>query len=319
MIYSESRGGFRKSISLIDGGLQLHSEPLGTVRPLDRDRFGISTGSAGGGVPTHLWPTVVRPPPGTSITVVVPLWLLIVTSVVPTLWLVLSWLRRRRRRRRGLCLCCAYARPGTEAPCPECGTSPKDAEIRTRPPIGRLIRDAGAGVFLVLLVLSGSAWLVVRADQHSLDVHRAAAFDYSWYLQACQPKLNGAVQYALPGPGPESLANIVRTAGPGTTIVLLPGRHDLGDLRYGPSAGGMGQLDDVWLLGCGADSTTLSLRIQSATGARIEGVTIDCGNNDFADFRESCTLSLRACRVQNYNSGAGGSNAIFAAGSVLLI
>jgi hypothetical protein len=180
-----------------------------------------------------------------------------------------------------------------------------------------MVRDAGVGLFAVLLILCCGAWVVVQADRHAEEVLRARAFDYSWYLEVCQPRLNGRVICAQPGPGPDSLESLWMRAAPGTTIVLLPGEHSLGDVRTrGRTAGGV---KDIWLLGSGAESTTLSLRLESARGVRIEGVTIDCNNTEFADFRDEGSLYLRNCRITNYNSGAGGSNAVFAVGSALLI
>ena len=67
----------------------------------------------------------VKYPPGNQIWVVmVPYWLLILlTAVLPTIWLVLI-LRHRRRVRAGACLNCGYDLRATPDRCPECGTVP---------------------------------------------------------------------------------------------------------------------------------------------------------------------------------------------------
>jgi hypothetical protein len=171
-------------------------------------------------------------------------------------------------------------------------------------------------LFIVLLALSCGAWTAQRADQNAAAAHQASAFDYSWYLEACTPHLDGSVYVAEAGAGPYSLANVAARAGPGATIVLLPGKHDLGGARSG--RGRMG-LRDVWLVGAGAETTQLSMELDVADRVRIDGVTVVCNDNPVLDIRDGGSLWLRGCKVTGYNSGAGGENAIFGSGLVLLV
>jgi hypothetical protein len=108
----------------------------------------------------------------------------------------------------------------------------------------------------------------------------------------------------------------VEDAPAGTTIVLLPGRHQLGEDRNASSSA---SLDNVWLLGCGRDVTTLSAHLGKAIASRIEGVSLDCEDAPFALLIDGGSLHVRDCRVSGYNSGAGGSNAVFGVGTVLLV
>ena len=66
-------------------------------------------------------------------------------------------------------------------------------------------------------------------------------------------------------------------------------------------------------------TTTLCLSLQGADRVRLENVTIDCRDNPFLELRQHGAVSLKNCEVVNYNSGAGGSNAVYASGTTLLI
>ena len=133
-------------------------------------------------------------------------------------------------------------------------------------------------------------------------------------MSECQPRLDGRVAYAEPGNGRNSLDEVLARMGPGATIVLLPGRHDLHPQRTNRAG-----ITDVWLVGSGADTTVLAMEVEGAVRLRIDNVAIDCQNTPAIDLRESGSVMLRGCKFYNYNSGAGGSEAIYAQSSVLLI
>ena len=170
-----------------------------------------------------------------------------------------------------------------------------------------------AFAFVSVAVFAAATSIFVFLDEQSVAVHRAKAFDYSWYLQRTQPRLTGAVKFVRPE---DDLLALAATVSPGTTLVLLPGRHALGSRQ---SALTSAALENMWLIGCGPDLTTLSAYTDHAVSLRLEGMTIECDNNPFCDLREGGSLHLRNCRVGGYNSGAGGSDAIFGVGAVLLI
>lgn len=292
--------GVERSAWVAEGALRLDQRDLPPPKPLDRERYEVRLG---------------RPPDRSR--VVVPLWPLLLGSGAAVGAIVgVAWRRVRARLRRGECPACGHPRPTADGPCQECGLGVEEARARAwSRPVSRLAGDAGAGLFLAMLALSAGMWMVVRAEERAASVHRTRALDYSWYLQACTPRLTGDVLYATPGPGPQSLDSALQLAAPGTTIVLLPGRHDVGDLRQG----GPRAIKDLWLLGSGRGTTTLTMQYAQVEAVRIEGVTIECADSPMCDIRDGGSLHLRDCLVRGYNSGAGGSDAIFSSGSALLI
>lgn len=76
---------------------------------------------------------------------------------------------------------------------------------------------------------------------------------------------------------------------------------------------------DLAIVGAGPESTTLRLSLKHAERLRIEALQIDCADDPFLALHWGGSAQLRGCRVFNYNSGAGGSNAIFGGDTALLI
>jgi hypothetical protein len=289
-------------------------------RPLDRERYTVAFGQEAPltvvGRPLvpgllGLW----RHPRSPDVVAFRVVWLGAAGSSVLLLALAIPWDRRRGRRRRGVCLVCAYERGADNSTCPECGTTPEQARERTRVWPRRAVRDAGIVLFLMVLAVSCGLWLTVSADEHAADVSRDQAFDYSWYLETCQPRLDGRVAYAEPGNGPRRLTAVLGSMGRGGTIVLLPGTHEL------PDAWNQ-EVRDVWLVGCGAGSTVLKtqdwLRARlSYARLRIDGVSIDCNRGNGPRF-ETSGVMLRDCRV--FNAGPEwGPCSLSASASALLI
>ena len=186
--------------------------------------------------------------------------------------------------------------------------------------VSRRVRDAGIVLFVSLLTLSVGAWTTMALDDRATVAAEFRSMDYSWYLGACEPRHTGAVVIATDPAVDTDHSDVLRAmASPGTTIVLPPGRFELDHetLFRRPRTVG-----DLWFLGSGRDQTTIVLRLGPAENIRrirVEGVTIDCDNKPLADFLGDCSLVLRDCRITNYNSGAGGCNAIFAISSALLM
>jgi hypothetical protein len=316
--------GLTRTVSLSDGAVWYTSDTLPSPKPLERERYRLSFGGqpiiqsliVRTGAVTGPMVTGAVAAPTTAVLRLV--WILAGAVGLLLLLTLLAFLRRRSRRERGRCLACGYQRAIGVAPCSECGATPREADERTRAHPGRLVRDSGLVLFAALLALSCRTWAFAASDRRAERAHRASAFDYSWYLGTCQPHLDGSVVVAQPGAGPDSLLNTAQRAGAGATIVLLPGKHDLGDAGRGrmPALGG---LKDVWLVGSGAAQTELSMGLTSCQRVRIEGVTIVCHDEPAIDLRDGGSLYLRGCRISGYNSGAGGEEAIFGAQTALLI
>jgi hypothetical protein len=309
-------GGVRRVVGVWGGAARVVVDSSLAKRPLAREQFRLEVGPRPEAQTQVLTSPTGVAPAGPRVFGIGLAW--VVAGSVGLLVLVvgLPALGRRRMRRRGLCVACGYKRPG-DGPCPECGLTERDAEERMRTRPGRLVRDAGAALFAVLLALSCGVWAIAAADRRAEERHRAQTFDYSWYLRVCEPRIDGVVSYAEPGSGPNSLVNVARGAGPGATIVLLPGKHDLGDEGRGRSPA-LNGLKDVWLVGSGAETTELTMSLEAAERVRIEGVTIECRDEPAIDLRRGGCLHLKDCRVRGYNSGAGGSEAVFGVGAVLI-
>jgi hypothetical protein len=307
------RPGKRTSVSLAGRGLILQLASLPPPKPLDRDRLTISVQPALAEPPSLLtFGTITQTTSVFTLSVQLPP-LIAAAACGGLLLTVYPWARAHRRARRKLCPQCKYPRPVAEGACSECGVWMSQALLQSRPRWRSAARDVGAWAFVAIAALAAAASVFVFMDEQSAEDHRAKAFDYSWYLQKTQPRLTGAVTFARPG---DDLMSLVASASPGTTVVLLPGRHHLGAYQ---DSGSTPVLDNLWLVGCGPGVTTLSAHIEKANSLRIEGVTIQCGDNELCQLRNGGSLQLRNCRVGGYNSGAGGSNAIFGAGTVLLI
>jgi hypothetical protein len=305
LTYSQTRGRLTTNIAITDGSLIAATQTLPPRGVIDRDQFHLSFARTV--PPASLRPRFVRTPSSTTLTIPL-IWPLAISGATAAVLIAWPWHRLRRRRRRGLCLHCGYQRSPGDAPCPECGRTPADGAHRPPSLIASRISDAGPLLFLMLLLLSGGAWFTHHREQRSIAVQRAHAADFSWYLKVCQPRLTGAVAVARPG----DLPGVVARSKPGTIIVLLPGQHTL------PTSTNA-RLNDVWLLGSGRDTTTLSLQVESARALRIENLTINCQDDPFFSVRENGSLFLRNCRIHNFNSGSGGSNAIYASDSALLV
>ncbi len=301
--YFEQRATMHSSLGVQSGVLWVKKDVIAGRAQLERDQYQIRTVPPMGTAAVFTAPSITL---GPSWQVTVPLLLLAaVSATVLAGSLVRIWRRKTLRRRRGMCVVCGYPRTGAGTPCAECGLKPDVAESKAGPAIGLLIADAGVGLFLSLAAISSLVGVVHLVDSRTAAVHRFEGFDYSWYLDKCQPWLDGKVLVVAPG----SRAHLAGAMA-GCTIVLLPGNHD------GLNLNG---LHDLLVVGAGRDSTTVKLvQLGAATRMRIENLTIDCGDTPFASFRQGGSLYLKECRVKNYNSGAGGSNSIFSVDGILL-
>lgn len=144
------------------------------------------------------------------------------------------------------------------------------------------------------------------------------AQDYVMHRNAASPRLSGRIVRI----GPDAPFQDVQAAAgkiqPGDLVLIGPGAFQMPD--SGAFAVG---LDDIAFVGQGATRTTLSVsnraEIRAAKRLRLDSMRIECGDNSLCDLRSSDALHLRDCLITGYNSGAGGSNALFATNSVVLI
>jgi hypothetical protein len=277
------------------------------AKPLEREtyRIGLDRGAPG----TRPAPGVLgvwHPPSTVGLRIE---WIPAACGVLLLSVVVLPAARRWRRRRRGACLLCGYELGGV-SPCPECGVTPAQAEERTGVWPRRAVRDAALGVFAVMLALSCGLWWTIGADERAADLSRAQAFDYSWYLETCQPRLDGRVAYAEPGRGPHSLEAALSSVGDGGTVVLLPGTYELS------RSNGLNLARGLWLVGSGPGSTEVSIQF-AGNRLRIDGVSIRC-KEPFSAKLDMSGVVLRDCRVSGYDAGPW-AYGISGSGSALLI
>jgi hypothetical protein len=314
--YGHLESGGRCIVSLNTGRIWFVSIVPPPAKPLDRERYELYLGKA------YQFQNPGRPVAGGPKVASIRLDWVLGGAVLVLLAVGLpAWLRGRARARSGRCLACGYQRAPAEGPCSECGVTIAEAKGKTGrvgDGAGRLVRDAGVCLFLVVLAAASGAWWVVAAEDRLMAAHRSQVLDYSWYLGTCAPRLKGAVVVATPGSGPGGLAAVIQRAGSGTTIVLMPGVYELGDMGRGRGPG-LNSLKDIWLVGAGREKTTLTMHLEHAERVRIEGLTIDCKDNEFLQVRDQGSIYLRDCLVHNYNSGAGGSEALDVSDAALLV
>lgn len=131
------------------------------------------------------------------------------------------------------------------------------------------------------------------------------------YMNGASPRLTGRVIRVGPGADVPSINDAAARLTGGELLLLEPGHHVLDDRR-------IRALADVAIVGGGADHTTFTSKRLQFGRVLMEGVTIDCDDDNFCDIRGG-SIRLRDCVVRNYNSGAGGSNSMFATDAVVLL
>jgi hypothetical protein len=121
------------------------------------------------------------------------------------------------------------------------------------------------------------------------------------------PRLNGRVLEVGPGKKFKSLAEVAPELQAGDVISLSAGTFDMPE--------NIQVIKNLLIHGKSAQTTTLrfardSVR-PSSMRARFENLTINCNDSPFLNCRDGGTAEIAGCHVYNYNSGAGGSEAIF--------
>lgn len=305
------RAGGHLELYLADGSVGLRHWPASGWRgELAPPRYDISAGwqsSLRAGLPGWHWWLPENPyatPRSAATSFSVPLLYMLIVALAPAaVGRARHVLFERRCRRLGVCRNCGYDLRGTTDRCPECG-SPKSGASGV-PANVRLVSSRQVFIALVccltlpVAALCAVEWHVSRAR----EVCTLRGLDYTWYVGQTTPRLSGAVLTPPPGA-------LVGSIAPGTLVLLGDGEYDMSSRPE--------QLTDVLVIGRGAEKTRLRLRLTNPQRVRIARATVICPDDPFADVRTG-TLQLTHCTVSGYNSGAGGSNAIYGERAVVLV
>ncbi|HRX87703.1 MAG TPA: hypothetical protein P5572_21970, partial [Phycisphaerae bacterium] len=149
---------------------------------------------------------------------------------------------------------------------------------------------------------------------HFVDPQLFSA-DYVQYLNATAPRLTGRVIEVGPNKEYTSLALARNAIKPGDTIRLTAGTFALGPNRGRDAT----RWADIAIIGAGPELTTLTGQVESALRLRLQNLRLQCDDDEFVDLRNGGSLHLRDCVISGYNSGAGGSNAVYGSGCIMLV
>jgi hypothetical protein len=154
-------------------------------------------------------------------------------------------------------------------------------------------------------------------DQKQYD---ALYQDYVTYRNACSPRLTGRIVRIGADQPFKDIASAAMKIKAGDLVLLGEGEYELPDGRSLPAR----IWSDVAIVGRSPKLTTLKVTSIEATFRfanrfLLEGLRIDCHNDGIFDLRTASTFHLRGCELFNYNSGAGGSNSLFANDSIALM
>ncbi len=242
------------------------------------------------------------------------IWLGLATITISSGAYLAAWRRSSRRHRKGMCTACGYDLRGSIERCPECGTS-RDLASPLRWPLSIIPSRAfvTATCSWVAIILAASMILVCivigwmgRLQRLANERYALSGLDVTHFILTTSPRLRGAVIHPQPGTFTSAIT------APGSVVLLDEGAYVFRHVR-GPL------LHDVAIVGLSPAKTTLSLTLNSAIRVRLQNLTIDCKDNPFIDFRGGGSVSLKNCVIVNYNSGAGGSEAIEGSDTVLMI
>lgn len=182
----------------------------------------------------------------------------------------------------------------------------KDRPRPDRDTIGSYLEKRDKLHTLIADQAQGTLAALTRSDTLMLN-------NYVFIWSEVSPRLSGAIRKVGRGDNGPSLAETLAEAKPGDLVLLEEGEYQFGNCP---------NWEDIAVAGRGASKTTLKLNrrggLQSGQRVRFEGLKIDCGDDNWCDLRDGA-LHMRDCHVFNYNSGAGGSNSMFAVNSILLI
>ena len=129
------------------------------------------------------------------------------------------------------------------------------------------------------------------------------------------PRLTGRILEVGPDKKYKDLAAVQPDIQAGDVIELSPGIHEFPEKVL--------QIKNLVLHGKNVHTTTLRFvrdtQRPCSTRVRFENLTIDCNDNPFIDCRASGSVEIVGCHIFNYNSGAGGAEAIFGENTFLYV
>jgi len=137
--------------------------------------------------------------------------------------------------------------------------------------------------------------------------------NYVFMRNETSPRLTGHIIDVGQEEKITTLSEALALAKSGDCIRLGKGIFAIGDRnRLFPRGGHVPT--DIAIIGKGRDETELKFgrrgEIETAVRWRISNVSINCGDSEVAYLRSGGSIEFCDCLISNYNSGAGGSNAI---------
>ena len=136
--------------------------------------------------------------------------------------------------------------------------------------------------------------------------------NYVFMRNETSPRLTGDIIDVGPEEKIKTLSQALAQVKSGDCIRLGNGEFAFGDSGLFPRQAEVPS--DIAIVGSGRGETEMkfgrSSQIESAVRWRISNVSINCGDNEVAYLRSGGSIEFRNCLIFNYNSGAGGSNAI---------
>lgn len=165
-------------------------------------------------------------------------------------------------------------------------------------------------------LLSGFQTKTVR-DMVQFDL----VLNYVFMRNETSPRLTGRVIDVGQTEKVKSLGEALAQAKAGDCIRLGKGVFEIGDNRKFRRATDVPT--DIAIIGQGRDATEIKMgrsgEIGTAVRWRISNATIDCGDSEVIYLRSGGSFEFLNCKIFNYNSGAGGSNAIGGSNVALVV
>lgn len=158
-----------------------------------------------------------------------------------------------------------------------------------------------------------NSWM---SDLHKKMEGPIVIFNYVFFNNAVAPRLSG--REVMVG-SDSNLVDTLAQCSSGDTILLPAGETKIGRRRFNNR-----KLQDIEIRGHANGSILtnedrLSFRGQDALKrVRFANVDFDCKDSDI-DLGRNASVNFVNCKFTNYNSGAGGSNALFGVNLTLLI
>ena len=167
------------------------------------------------------------------------------------------------------------------------------------------------GVFQFVSILSGL--LILLSSQTFAQINPEDVQNYVFMRNETSPRLTGRIIDVGNEKKITTLGEALALAKSGDCIRLGSGTFAIGDRnRLFPR--GKAVPTDIAIVGKCRGETELKFgrrgQLEDAVRWRISNVSINCGDNEVAYLRWGGSIEILNCLIFNYNSGAGGSNAI---------